>query len=259
MTFSSIMTFICVGYVLAYSGTVIYDLFIAKEPVELTPKVEEVEIDISDEASDFIPISIDKDGHFYKEQPTDERGEEDEDEKEEDVEEENEEQAEDNPGKNPSEKSEEKSYELSEQKELESEVETRQQSEEDAEKPEEAVSASDIEASAREQAETWMAAQVGLTTDTEEEKDSQPEAVIESQTTPETEPEEEAESSESPQATETSAAIDQQQAVEQDEEPAIETGAIEMSELSGMLEVLAEKGDDSPLGRVIRIWNVDAA
>ena len=233
------MTFICVGYVLAYSGMVIYDLFIAKEPVELTPKVEEVEIDISDEASDFIPISIDKDGHFYKEQPTDEEGKEDEDEKEEDVEEENEEQAEDNPGKDPSEKSEEKSDELSEQKELESEVETRQQSEEDAEKPEEAVSASDIEASAREQAETWMAAQVGLTTDTEEE--------------------EEAESSESPHAIETSAAIDQQQAVEQEEEPAIETGAIEMSELSGMLEVLAEKGDDSPLGRVIRIWNVDAA
>ena len=44
MAFSSIMTFICVGYVLAYGGMVFYDLFLAKEPVELAPKVEEEEI-----------------------------------------------------------------------------------------------------------------------------------------------------------------------------------------------------------------------
>ena len=59
------MTFICVGYVLAYGGMVFYDLFLAKEPVELAPKVEEEEIDISDEAKTFNPVIIDKDGCFH--------------------------------------------------------------------------------------------------------------------------------------------------------------------------------------------------
>ena len=71
MAFSSIMTFICLGYVLAYGGMVIYDLFFAKEPVKLAPKVEEEEIDISDEAKSFNPVFIDGEGRFHWEQEKD--------------------------------------------------------------------------------------------------------------------------------------------------------------------------------------------
>ncbi len=60
MTFSVIMTFICIAYILIYAGMILYDMFLAKEAVDLTPKVEEVEIDISDEAKAFQPIEIDK-------------------------------------------------------------------------------------------------------------------------------------------------------------------------------------------------------
>lgn len=60
MTFSSIMTFLCVVYVLAYGGMITYDLFFSKEGVELAPVFEEEEIDISDEAAEFSPILIEK-------------------------------------------------------------------------------------------------------------------------------------------------------------------------------------------------------
>jgi len=61
MTFSSIMTFLCVVYVLAYGGMIAYDLFFSKEGVELTPVFEEEEIDISDEAQAFTPTLVMKD------------------------------------------------------------------------------------------------------------------------------------------------------------------------------------------------------
>ena len=60
MTFSSIMTFLCIAYVLGYGGMVVYDLFFSKEGVEIAPVMEEEEIDISDEALAFSPIIIEK-------------------------------------------------------------------------------------------------------------------------------------------------------------------------------------------------------
>ena len=41
MTFSSIMTFLCIAYVLGYGGMVVYDLFFSKEGVEIAPVMEE--------------------------------------------------------------------------------------------------------------------------------------------------------------------------------------------------------------------------
>jgi len=55
------MTFLCVVYVLAYGGMIAYDLFFSKEGVELTPIMEEEEIDISDEAQAFTPTLVMKD------------------------------------------------------------------------------------------------------------------------------------------------------------------------------------------------------
>ena len=52
------MTFLCIAYVLGYGGMVVYDLFFSKESVELTPVMEEEEIDISDEAKTFNPVFI---------------------------------------------------------------------------------------------------------------------------------------------------------------------------------------------------------
>ena len=60
MAFSTIMTFLCVAYVVGYSGMVVYDLFFSKEGVEIAPVMEEEEIDISDEAMTFSPIFIEK-------------------------------------------------------------------------------------------------------------------------------------------------------------------------------------------------------
>ena len=275
MAFSSIMTFICVGYVLAYGGMVIYDLFLAKEPVELAPKVEEEEIDISDEAKTFNPVIIDKEGRFHWEQDND-QNEEQEDTEAKDVSEEQ-----------PKEKSEEKSEQTEKESDVkterETEAETHQQSEEEAEFPDEIVSASEIEATAREQAQTWMYAQVGGMVDTEDKTETETTVDVESDETaqpkpqPETSqevlPEAESETGtysgsadetltlpvESPDSPSVSLSAESQQTAAQDEEPLIETGAIEMSELAGLLDVLAEKGADSPLGRIIHIWNVEAA
>ena len=60
MTFLSIMTFLGCIYMLGYSGMVVYDLFFSKEGLELTPIMEEEEIDISDEAKTFTPTFINK-------------------------------------------------------------------------------------------------------------------------------------------------------------------------------------------------------
>lgn len=61
MSFSSIMTFLCIAYILVYAGMILYDLFLVKEAEDITPQLEEVEIDISEEAMSFQPIEIDKD------------------------------------------------------------------------------------------------------------------------------------------------------------------------------------------------------
>ena len=47
-------------YVLGYTGMIIHDLFIKKDPAEFMPKPKDVEIDISDEAGQFKPITVEK-------------------------------------------------------------------------------------------------------------------------------------------------------------------------------------------------------
>ena len=61
MSFSSIMTFLCIAYILVYAGMILYDMFLSKETGDITSQVEEKEIDISEEALAFQPIEIDKD------------------------------------------------------------------------------------------------------------------------------------------------------------------------------------------------------
>ena len=58
MAFTSIVIVIVVIYVFGYAGMIIYDLFLKKEPVEFMPKPKDVEIDISDEAGQFKPITV---------------------------------------------------------------------------------------------------------------------------------------------------------------------------------------------------------
>ena len=58
--FTSIVIVIVVIYVFGYAGMIIYDLFLKKEPVEFMPKPKDVEIDISDEAGQFKPITVEK-------------------------------------------------------------------------------------------------------------------------------------------------------------------------------------------------------
>ena len=62
MSFTTVMTFLCVSYIFVYAGMIAYDLFLSKEAVDMTPKVEEQEIDISDEAKTFHPVMVEKDG-----------------------------------------------------------------------------------------------------------------------------------------------------------------------------------------------------
>lgn len=61
MAFSTIFIIVGIGYVLVYAGMICYDLFIKKDPAELLPKVEDEDVDISDEVGQFQPILIDKD------------------------------------------------------------------------------------------------------------------------------------------------------------------------------------------------------
>lgn len=61
MAFSTIFIIVIIGYVFVYAGMIAYDLFIKKDPMELVPKVEDEDIDISDEVGQFQPILIDKD------------------------------------------------------------------------------------------------------------------------------------------------------------------------------------------------------
>lgn len=54
------MTFLCVAYTLIYAGMIMYDIFLAKEDVDLSPRIDEEEIDISEEAMAFKPTEIEK-------------------------------------------------------------------------------------------------------------------------------------------------------------------------------------------------------
>lgn len=60
MAFTSIVIIVVVLYVLGYTGMIIHDLFIKKDPAEFMPKPKDVDIDISDEAGQFKPISVEK-------------------------------------------------------------------------------------------------------------------------------------------------------------------------------------------------------
>lgn len=59
--FSTIVVVIVVLYVLGYIGMIFFDLFINKDPTDLIPKPQDVEIDITDEAGRFKPILVEKD------------------------------------------------------------------------------------------------------------------------------------------------------------------------------------------------------
>lgn len=79
MAFSTILIVVSVLYVFIYAGLIGYDLFIKKDPAELMPKVEDEEVDISDEVGQFQPILIDKDakpGGKKKDPPTENAQEE---------------------------------------------------------------------------------------------------------------------------------------------------------------------------------------
>ncbi|MST84686.1 hypothetical protein [Hallella mizrahii] len=60
MAFTSIVIIVVVLYALGYTGMIIHDLFIKKDPTEFMPKPKDVEIDISDEAGQFKPITVEK-------------------------------------------------------------------------------------------------------------------------------------------------------------------------------------------------------
>ena len=60
MAFTSIVIIVLVLYVLGYTGMIIHDLFIKKDPAEFMPKPKDVDIDISDEAGQFKPIAVEK-------------------------------------------------------------------------------------------------------------------------------------------------------------------------------------------------------
>lgn len=263
MAFSSIMTFICVGYVLAYGGMVIYDLFFAKEPVKLAPKVEEEEIDISDEVKSFNPVFIDGEGRFHWEQEKDQND---------DAQEQQSENAERQPEGQTGQK------ESKVEPEGEDDIKSVQQPGEGSVSPAETVSASELEASAREQAQAWMDAQIGGVIGTENNSETEmsvedvsddtcqaqtkPELapeMTESEVTSETNANHEAVEESSAQQVESTGTNTDVQTSSHDEEPPIMTGAIEMAELTAMLDLLAEKGENSPLGRIVRIWNVEAA
>lgn len=61
MAFSTIFITVIVIYIFVYGAMICYDLFIKKDPADLLPKVEDEEVDISDEVGQFQPILIEKD------------------------------------------------------------------------------------------------------------------------------------------------------------------------------------------------------
>ncbi len=61
MAFSNVLLFILVCYIIYYVANIAYDMFFRKDNVEIVPKVDEEEVDISDLAQTFQPVSIVKD------------------------------------------------------------------------------------------------------------------------------------------------------------------------------------------------------
>ena len=66
MAFNNVLLFILVCYVIYYVANIAYDMFFRKENVEIVPKVDEEEVDISDLAETFQPVSIVKDAPTVK-------------------------------------------------------------------------------------------------------------------------------------------------------------------------------------------------
>lgn len=60
MTFGDFLTVIFFGYICYYAGMITYDQYFKKDDVPLEAAVEEEEIDISDEAGEFHPVTITK-------------------------------------------------------------------------------------------------------------------------------------------------------------------------------------------------------
>ena len=61
MTFGNFLSVIFFGYACYYLGMIIYDQYFKKDDIPLEAAVEEEEIDISDEAKEFQPVTIVKD------------------------------------------------------------------------------------------------------------------------------------------------------------------------------------------------------
>jgi len=76
MTFGDFLTVIFFGYVFYYVGMITYDQYFKKDDVPLEAAVEEEEIDISEEAGEFQPVSVIKD-NVNKELTKEEESEQD--------------------------------------------------------------------------------------------------------------------------------------------------------------------------------------
>ena len=270
MTFSSIMTLICVGYVLAYGGMVFYDLFIAKDVVDFDIKEEEEEIDISDEAMTFNPVVIDKDEHFsWAQDMPKEVGKVDEetDEKLAESAEEISPLPEDTQGNINGETGLMTESDLGTKSESIPESQPEYISDamtiSNANIPEDSVSASMLEESAREQAQEWMDAQIEEEVDTKEGAETEMSADapsrVQTETLPGVQDNAQADSQTNNQTGPWSPILNETLELTLDEEPSIMTGAIEMDELAGLMDNLAENGMDSPLGKIIQIWNMEDA
>lgn len=61
MTFGNFLSVIFFGYFCYYLGMIIYDQYFKKDDISPEAAVEEEEIDISDEAKEFQPVTIVKD------------------------------------------------------------------------------------------------------------------------------------------------------------------------------------------------------
>lgn len=60
MTFSTTLTIVIIGYILIYVVMIAYDMFLKKEITDFVPKIEDEDVDISDEVGSFKPILVEK-------------------------------------------------------------------------------------------------------------------------------------------------------------------------------------------------------
>lgn len=60
MTFGNLLMVIFIGYFCYYAGMITYDQYFKKDDVPLEATVEEEEIDITEEAKNFKPVTITK-------------------------------------------------------------------------------------------------------------------------------------------------------------------------------------------------------